>query len=1029
MNRIPVTVAALLLLAQVQIRADASEIATRVRSILADRCFQCHGPDPAHRKAGLRLDQESSAKRQTQDAAAVWPGDLRLSKLWQRIVSTDPEKIMPPPDSHRPPLNLQEQDTVRDWILSGARWTGHWAFEAPQKSPLPTPVRNPVDAFVHARLRREGLASSQPAPRATLLRRLSFDLTGMPPTPDELNAFLNDPSPSAVTQVVDRLLASPHFGERMAMWWLDAARYSDSDGFQQDETRQNWPWRDWVIRAFNTNMPFDQFTREQFAGDLLPSPTADQILATAFHRNHMTNGEGGRDPEESRVDYVIDRVNTLGTVWLGLTLGCVQCHSHKFDPISQRDYYSLSAFFNSIDEDGRAGIGAKPLLQHRSDAATHQLLEARAYLSQLERHATEASTAAETRFESWLVSKLSVKRALPITWVALPPHPASTDGTQFEVQANNTVQTRGPTPFHDDYRVSFELPMSLARVSGWKLEILPSAAHQQGRFTRDGDGEFILTDVRALARRRGDPAEREIEIASAAADFEPKPKPGDTDRRYGNIKDTLNDDARDGWTTRGATNTTEHAAVFEFKAPWTIRPGDQLILVLRQRATTGRANIGRFRILLSPERGEPLRSTDARSPLLDLSMVGDVQPDKLPGLLKRRLFEQWALDDRDYSAAIELLRRGKAQVATLESECRPRSVMVLAERREPRNTHVLIRGSWDAKGERVEPGIIPAILERAQSQTRTRLDLANWLLDRQNPLTARVVVNHLWQLLFGDGLVRTPEDFGLQGEPPTHPELLDWLAVELMENKWDLRRMIRLIVSSETYQQSSDWIAETAERDPENRLLARAPRFRLPAWMLRDAALCASGLLTHALEGPPTKPWQPDGVWSEITMGRFDYDPSLGPAQHRRTLYAFWRRTIAPTFLFDNAQRRTCEVRSRRTNTPLQALTLLNDETQREAARALADGVLRSGMGEDFDAGASWLGIRILSRPLAASEIADLRPTWTKTLRYYRSQPGDAVAYVTVGQQLPPKTHAAETAAWASVASVLLNLDEALSHE
>ncbi|MEN1681292.1 MAG: PSD1 and planctomycete cytochrome C domain-containing protein [Planctomycetota bacterium] len=998
--------------------------------ILSDRCFHCHGPDGSHREADLRLDLEEAAKEDRGGYAAFVAGDLRQSEVWQRIIATDPDLVMPPPDSHRKPLTEIERKKLRDWLLGGAKWGRHWAFERLSRPAQPDRTEHPVDAFVRQRLAETGY---EPAPRAephTQLRRLSFGLIGMGPTADEVSAFAANPTNEAWQSAIDRLLESPHHGERLAMWWLDAARYSDTDGFQIDANRENWPWRDWVVKAFDENKPFDQFTIEQFAGDLLPDATEEQVLATCFHRNHMTNGEGGRDPEESRIDYVIDRVNTTGAVWLGLTLGCAQCHSHKFDPISQHEYYSLAAFFNSIDEDGRAGMRAKPYLKYQSDAVADKIARHEAFVSEAKAGANAERQAAASRFDEWLEWRLASPPEGYKTWWPTQPRASSTDGGGLVVESDGTIQATKPSPVHDDYRAEFLVPEGMHAVSGWRLEVLPHESHVEGKFSRGGDGEFVLTNVRLLAMRAGSPSEQQAELSGAIADAEAERDPnfGEGDR-YALVRHTLNDDSRDGWTTRGVEEIAPRTAVFELAKPWDVEPGDRMVVVLRHRSLKPHAAIGRFRIALAAERGEVVRRVDGGSPQAELVAANPSGSDSLDASLRRRLLEQFLLGDAPYQEARQRLRMAEKQLRELKAEAEPRSVMVLRRREKPRKTHVLVRGVWDAKGDEVVPGLPDEVLSRPAEQSQSRLDLAHWLVDPENPLTARVVVNQLWQMLLGGGLVRTPEDFGLQGEMPTHPELLDWLAVELIENNWDVRHILRLIVTSETYRQSSVASEELRERDPENRLLARGPRFRLPAWMIRDNALRASGLLNVAVGGPPVKPYQPPGVWSEISMGRLHYEPSVGPQRNRRTLYAFWRRSVVPTFLFDSAQRRSCEVGVKRTNTPLHALTLLNDETMLEASRSLADDATAEG-----DAAVSErmrrLVVRVLSREPASDDASELLGVWRDALTHFKSRPEEARALTKVGQLPPaPAAVAPETAAWMVAASLLLNLDEAITHE
>ncbi len=987
-----------------------------VLPILSDRCFHCHGPDPSHRKAELRLDDESHATTAKDGLAAIVPGDLDKSEIWQRIISPDEDELMPPPDSHRKPLNETERDTLKRWIEEGAVWGKHWSFEKPVRPAVPAGADHPIDAFVRAKLEKEGLSPAPPAPAHTQLRRLSFALTGLPPS----QSAISNPQ-SAIPEEADRLLGSPHHGERLAMWWLDAARYSDTDGYQGDAERTNWAWRDWVVDAFNRNLPFDQFTIEQFAGDLLPNATPEQILATCFHRNHMTNGEGGRDPEESRIDYVIDRVNTTGTVWLGLTLGCTQCHTHKFDPVSHEDYYRMFAFFNSIAEDGKAGTNAVPYLDYQSPKAERAVEEMEAHVAAVTPLEAAAKTAAKERFAKWRDEQLtSLPKDYRAWTTARPTGVTSVEGTNFSVESDGTIQTTGPNPRQDDYRVTVPAKALPSRLTGWRLEVMPHASHTDGKLSRGKKGEFILTNVKLLAKRPGVMQVRDLEMRGAVADFEREAKA----RNYGLVKDTLDDDPRNGWTTESGDPKMPHTAVYELKEPLVLAPDEELVFVLLHRSTDGDANIGRFRLSITTESGETVRSVMA-SPLEEIAAARR-EGKPVDPKLEERLLQQYLVDDRDYQSALAKLNEANRQLGEVKKAAGKLRVMVLNERPEARKTHILERGVWDAKGAEITPGVIPAILDWPAEKTRNRLDLAKWLVSPENPLTARVVANHLWGLMFGQGLVRSTEDFGLQGEAPTHPELLDWLAVELVESGWDLRQLLRLIATSETFLQDSTVSPDLLERDPDNRLLARFPRHRLPAWMIRDHALVAAGLLNPALGGPPVKPWQPEGVWEEIFMGRYTYQPSVGQAQYRRTLYAYWRRSSAPTFLFDSAQRRVCEVRANRTNTPLQALTLLNDVGMLEASRVLAENVAK----EDPDKAIMRLAGAILNRKPSDGETAVLRREHHQSLDYYESNPADAVAFTRVGQQAElNKQNAPAVAAWMTVASLMLNLDEAMTME
>ena len=947
---------------------QAVDFGREILPLLSDKCISCHGPDPSSRMANLRLDHREGA------LAVITPGDPANSKLLARVAPAKPALLMPPARSHKAPLTPTEVDLFRRWIAEGATWGQHWAFVKPTR---PTPPRpgHPIDAFLNP------TNPNPPAPAHTLRRRLAFDLTGLPPT-------ANLP----YEKLLDQLLASPHFGERMAMWWLDGARYADSDGFQADDTRSNWPWRDWVAEQFNKSTPFNQFTRLQFAGDLLPNATPESKLATAFHRNHMTNGEGGRLAEESRIDYVLDRTNTTGTVFLGLTLGCAQCHTHKFDPIAHRDYYSFTAFFNSINETGSAGRKAHPYLPVQSPYAPRAIAETEALVAARRPAEQQARRDAEKPFHAWLKHQPPANHR---TWLPLRPHELkSAEGTRFTLEADAAIQTAGPYPRQDDYRLATRI--ALPRVTGFQLEVLP-----QPKLSRHESGEFLLTDIKFQVRTPGTSLLRDLTVKNAIADYSAdKAK----NNNYGNIKDTLDDDPRNGWTTLGAPNTQSHYARFELAEPLVLQPNEEVLIELRHRSTSGFQNIGRFRLAATAEPG-PAVQTLGPSPLEQLAAG---QPDRA------RLFEQFLADHSPYLAARAALDRAQQQLDELKASAKV-DVMVLEDLPQPRPSHILLRGVWDNKGETVSPDTLPAIFPLAPNQPRNRLGLANWLVSPDNPLTARVIVNQLWQLLFGQGLVRTPEDFGLQGERPDHPALLDWLAVEFIESGWDVKHMLRLMATSAAYQRDSRATAEQLAADPANRQYARGARFRLPAWMLRDASLAHAGLLNPAFGGPPVRPYQPEGVWEELFMGRFTYRPSEGPAQYRRTLYAFWRRTIAPTFLFDSAQRRSCEVRTSRTNTPLQALTLLNDETYLEAAQTLAALPLPA------------IFEKVLHRPPSAPELATLTQQYNQALAHYRKHPADAAKLLRSGHALTPPTPS--RAAAMLVASLILNLDEAITHE
>ncbi len=1004
-----------------------------VRPILSNHCFQCHGPDEVHRKGKLRLDDRASAVDASRGDSAIVPGNPDQSLLYQRIISDDEDEQMPPARLNKN-LSPQQIDILRRWIEQGAPWAAHWSLVAPTKSALPQAsdvygtkwVRNAIDHFVLDGLVKNGLVPSPEADRRTLLRRLSMDLTGLPPTWEQMQAFLVDESPDYYEKAVDRLLASPHFGERMAMVWLDAARYSDTDGFQQDATRSNWPWRDWVIQSFNENKPYDKFTIEQFAGDLLPQATPQQILATAFHRNHMTNGEGGRDPEESRIDYVMDRVETMGTLWMGLTLNCTQCHTHKYDPITHSEYYQLFAFFNSIDETGQAGTGAKPYLKYESPLNEQLLATAQEESQRRKAVLDRVAKEAEPAFALWLTEAIKRIEAAAghATWEPATPHGLrTTGGALLTMQDDQSIKATGPDSRHEDYLIHTRPKRS--RVTGMRLEVLRDSELKGEGLARSESGHFIATNLKVSVRSIDGRQDRPVAINSAAATFSADKK---SNAGFGPVAELFDDDPRSGWASHGVKPEQEMTAVLAFEEPQVLADDEELLIEILHRSLVGHQNIGRFRLSFTDEAGPAVRRVVA-SPLEQLAALDDRNVAKLAAKLRDDLRAQYLADHEAYRAAKTLMDRANARVNEIRGGTAV-NVMVLKERDKPRVSHRLLRGEWDKKGEVVEPGVPAALSPWPQDVQRDRLGLAKWLMDPRHPLTARVAVNLHWQTIFGAGLVRTPEDFGAQGEHPTHPQLLDYLAVDLVENEWDLRRLIRLMVTSATYRQSSAVTTPMLALDPDNRLLARANRFRLPSWMLRDGALKSSGLLNVALGGPPVKPYHPDGVWEDITMGRFKYDATVGPDQYRRTIYAFWRRSAAPVFLFDNAQRRVCEVRTLRTNTPLHALTLMNDLTYLEAARALAGAVMMDA--KSHEDRMKLIVRRVLLRGPTEQERTALMKLYGQALAHFESNPEAAAMVLAGGQWQPPQALAKQLpqlASYALVASAVFNFDETLSRE
>jgi hypothetical protein len=745
----------------------------------------------------------------------------------------------------------------------------------------------------------------------------------------------------------------------------------------------------------------------------------------------MNNGEGGRDKEESRIDYVRDRVNTMGTLWLGMTLGCAQCHDHKFDPVAQRDYYSLSAYFNSIDETGAAGGGAGPYLKYQSPYAQRAVEEAATLLQESNAALTKVRQLVELESDAWLTAQIARTRGGFEPWTAIhPAQLATTEGYPLTLEEDDIIRS-GPAEYPQDDYIITAAPVDLERITGLRLDVFPHASHTEGKLSFGDDGEFILTNVKLQVRTRGNSQIREVPLAGAIADVQGVGK----DTKYGKVSGTLDDDPRTGWTTRNKPANVPHRALFALAEPLVLGTDETLEIILMQRSLAPRALIGRFRLSVTDQRGAAIRSLDA----MPFEQLAEAQskdparsltPDDIAGPLRKRLVEQ-LLEDRDDWQAMkqrhDLIRR---QHKAAKKAAGKLNVAILTERKEPRVSHILERGVWDQKGPEVMHAVLAAVLHRDAATVPTRLELARWIVSTDNPLTARVIVNQVWQLFFGAGLVRTPDNFGLQGESPTHPKLLDWLAVDFMASGWDLKHLVRTIVTSQTYRQDSAVDATLLAQDPRNRLLARGARYRLPSWMIRDSMLQASGLLNPAIGGPPVFPYQPPGIWKDQFMGRFTYQPSVGPAQYRRTLYAFWRRSSAPTFLFDAAMRRTCEVTPRRTNTPLHALTLLNSTTSVEAAHALAAAACQS-KPDDLHERGTFLFSRVVSRVPSELEFEVLARQYQRALTYFKKHPDQAAELAQVGQLSSPTQadQLPEFAATMLLANMLFNLDESLTHE
>jgi Protein of unknown function (DUF1553)/Protein of unknown function (DUF1549)/Concanavalin A-like lectin/glucanases superfamily/Planctomycete cytochrome C len=1027
-----------------------------IRPILSNNCFTCHGPDEKQRETKFHFDTREGAFL---EEGIIVPGNSGRSALYRRITHEDSNERMPPFESGHT-LTDKQIELLKRWIDEGAKWDTHWAYAAPVR-PEPPPVakknwpRNPIDRFILARIERVGLEPSREADKAALLRRVTYDLTGLPPTPAELDTFLADRSPDAYEKRVDTLLQSPHYGERMAVPWLDAARYGDTHGYHIDSHRGMWPWRDWVIGAFNRNLPFDQFAIEQLAGDLLPAATRDQQVASGFNRNHMINFEGGAIAAEYQVEYVMDRVDATATTFMGLTMACARCHSHKFDPISHKEFYQFYAFFNNVPElglDGRRGNAAPTLLL--TTAPQEQMLEE-----------------LEARIEGLNI-------ALGDDYVR-PSQQAWEQSVVDRVRGNGDGVDRAGLAAH------YELDGSFSDISGRYQHgrmVSGDPTFETGQIGRgvtfDGDTEVSFGNVGAFDR--AEPFSIAVWLRGRGnlptAVFQ---KLDDKDRRRGfewRLDDMeLFDIQR--WAGRLTVTLTSEAPAnaIQVKTRERLRQGDWTHVVM---AYDGSGRAGGLALYANGKRLEvevvkdalkgPIR-TDAELTLgrreLGPPFVGQIDDLRLyqraltpaevedlalhyrarvilSGLIGKPSREQTDFL-KDYFltyAAPDALKakRRELTAAVKEKDTIEKTIptaMVMGELKKPRESFVLARGDYRNPTDKVQPGV-PAILPALDAGAPlNRLTLAKWLVQPDHPLTARVAVNRFWQMYFGTGIVKTQEDFGVQGEPPVHPELLDWLATEFVRSGWDMRAMQRLIVTSATYRQSSRVTPELLEKDPENRWLARGPRFRFPAETIRDTALAASGLLNDQIGGPSVLPYQPKGIWEELAFGdgysAQSYEQSSGRDLYRRGMYTFWKRTAPPASLatFDAPDREKCTGRRALTNTPLQALVLLNDTTYVEAARALAERTLREG-GADDKSRVAYAFRLVTARVPSGKEAGVLRQLLEAERLSYAKNPQAAVKLVTVGEsEYDKRLSAPELAAWTTVASTILNLDEAVTKQ
>ncbi|NQV23160.1 MAG: DUF1553 domain-containing protein [Rhodopirellula sp.] len=990
-----------------------------VLPILSDRCFLCHGPDEATRKADLRFDLEAAVSEEI-----IAPGHPEKSEFFLRITSDDPDVQMPPAES-KLALTKGEIDILSRWIKEGAKWQHHWSFISPQKPDLPEVgnsdwCRNEIDRFILAKQQEAGLKPAPAASKERLIRRLSFDLTGLPPSLAEIDEFLKDDRPDAVEQVVDRLLKSSAYGERMATDWLDAARYSDTYGYQVDRDRFVWPWRDWVIRSFNQNMPYDQFITEQLAGDLLPNPTDDQILATTFNRLHPQKVEGGSVPEEFRIEYVADRTQTFATAFLGLTMECCRCHDHKYDPLRQKEYYQLSAFFDNIAEAGLYSYFTPsvptPTLVMADDVTKEKITAAQQEVEAAETALKDLADAAKSRdaFKAWLESKPTPETLIPGQIAYLDFEDAATGGNEsVDGSKGKAVKLSG-----DDgigLKVGNFRRFDPFSVSLWMntpdVKDRAVVFHRSRAWTDAGSRgyQLLIEDGRLSASLIHFWPGNAIRIRTT----QQLPT-----KQWHHVVVTWDGSSRaDGLSIYLNGKKAECEVVRDHLYKNITGGGGDNITIGERFRDRGFTNglVDEFKVF------------DRQLTLLEIAQLGDdkILTDALnnsatiPG--SQRLYDYYlATVDTDYRAQLSVLRE-KREAHSKVVDAFP-EIMVMREELTRRDTFLLKRGAYDARDVAVIPETPAALSTLPDGLPRNRLGLAKWLTRPEHPLTARVAVNRMWQMIFGQGLVRTPEDFGRQGQPPTHPELLDWLAVDFVEHGWDVKRLLKQIVLSATYRQSSEPSPASFKSDPQNLLLSWSPTFRLPAEMLRDNALAASGLLVRKLGGAPAKPYE-----VEVSFKPVKHDQ--GEGLYRRSLYTYWKRTgPAPVMMtLDASKRDVCRVRRERTSTPLETFVLMNGPQFVEAARVLSETVLKRHTSDNQAALVELFRI-LTGRQPETAELTILTDLYSQQLDYFISHAGNAATYLKTGQRAADTTlDVNRLAALSTVANALFSFDEVVN--
>ena len=982
-----------------------------VRPILADACFRCHGFDKATRKADLRLDVREAAIEERDGIRAIVPGKVDVSELWKRLHSKDEDEVMPPPDAHRQ-LTARDKAIVKKWIEQGAEYQAHFAYIPPAKPAVPKvdmgPWKsgNPVDAFIRSRHLEVGLAPAKEADRVTLARRLTLDLTGLPPKPEEIDSFVNDASPDAYEKLVERLLSSPHFGERMAVWWLDLVRFADTIGYHSDNPKNVWPYRDYVIRSFNENKRFDRFTIEQLAGDLLPDATQETRVASAYNRLILSTEEGGAQPKQYEAKYLVDRVKSIGTTWLAQTFMCAECHDHKFDPVTTRDFYSIGAFFADIQEPsvGKQESGmvvAAPEHEAKLAALDKSAADFRAQLD-APNHDLDAK---QTQWE-----KDNADGQPDVAWTVVRPSAvASEKGSTIVLRDDNTMKVDGPaTPETDTYRISVQLP---AGATGVKLETLPSGSLPGGGPGRAGNGNFVITEFSITQEKKA------LKISNATATYE---QPGFP------VKAAIDgkNQPQKGWAVMG--NPVKEASAYFELAESPAAPADVIVTISQIHGT--HHTLGKFRISATTA-PRPVRAPNSAMPPEVLAALKTAPEARNPEQ-KKKLTTHFRSIAPELSALRNSIAQTEKERAELEKSL-PR--VLVSNKNASRTVRILPRGDWqNEKGDIVQPAtprFLPTVMESTPEKRLTRLDLAQWLVKRENPLTARVFVNRLWKQFYGAGLSRTLEDMGTQSEIPSNPALLDWLAVEFMDRGWDVKSMVRLVVTSDAYRQSSIASKESIARDPQNRELARQTRWRLDAEFIRDNALRLSGLLVDKIGGPSVKPYQPAGYWENLNFPTREWQNDTNENQWRRGLYIWWQRSyVHPAMLaFDAPTREECSADRVRSNIPQQALVLLNDPQFVEAARAFAGRMLKEGGTTPADR-IAWAWKTATNRTATPEEIGVLSGLLSRHQQAFEKDAKQPETFLTIGLKPVEQGIAkAELAAYTSVARAILNLHETVT--